>query len=92
MQKLFLFPFIILGFLLPVSVKAYDSKAQANAATMIIASCTWWQMGMINRSQIMNFSKEQYKKKHGNPNKVDWSGAIKIAQKIDKKNNLGCIN
>ena len=92
MQKLFLFPFIILGFLLPVSVKAYDAKAQANAATMILASCTWWQMGMINRSQIMNFSKEQYKKKHGNPNKVDWSGAIKIAQKIDKKNNLGCIN
>ncbi len=92
MHKLFLFPIIILGFLFPVSVRAYDSKAQAKAATMILASCTWWQMGMINRSQIMSFSKEQYRKEYGDPSKVNWSGAIKIAEKIDKQKNLGCMN
>ena len=92
MKKLFLFTFIILGFVFPFSLKAYEAKAQANAANMILASCTWWQMGMINRSQIMNFSKEQYKKEYGDPNRVDWVEAIQIAQKIDRRSNLGCID
>lgn len=75
----------------PSNVYAYDSQAHARAAMMISASCMWWQMGKIQRSQIMSFAKEQYRKKYGNPNNVNWSTAIAIAEKVDKEKGLGCF-
>jgi len=92
MKKIFLIP-IFLFTLFPFNPsRAYDSQAQADGAIMVIAACTWYQLGQIPRSQIMNFAKEQYRTKHGNPAKVNWSGAISIAEKIDKKQKLGCLN
>lgn len=92
MKRLSLLP-IFLFSLFPFNpARAYDSQAQADGAIMIIAACTWYQLGQIPRSQIMSFAQEQYRTKHGNPAKVNWSGAIKIADKIDKKENLGCLN
>ena len=92
MKRILLLP-IFLFTLFPInSSKAYDSQAQADGAIMIIAACTWYQLGQIPRSQIMSFAQEQYRTKHGNPAKVNWSGAIKIADKIDKKEKLGCLN
>lgn len=92
MKRILLLP-IFLFTLFPINPsKAYDSKAQANGAVMIIAACTWYQMGQIPRSKIMSFAQEQYRKKYGNPANVNWSGAIKIADKIDKKEKLGCLN
>ena len=92
MKKIILIP-ILFFTLLPFNPsKAYDSQAQADAALMVIAACTWSQMGQIPRSQIMDFAKKQYRAKHGNPSKVDWNGAISIADKIDKQKNLGCLN
>ena len=75
----------------PVNVYAYDSKAHTNAAAMIAASCMWWQVGKIQRSQIMSFAKEQYRKEYGNPNNVNWNTAIAIAEKVDKQKGLGCF-
>ena len=92
MKRLSLLSFLLL-ILFPFNpARAYDSQAQADGAIMVIAACTWYQLGQIPRSQIMSFAKEQYSTKYGNPEKVDWSGAIKIADKIDKKENLGCLN
>lgn len=75
----------------PFNVYAYDSKAHANAAMMIAASCMWWQVGKIQRSQIMSFAKEQFRKKYGNPNNVNWNTAITIAEKVDMQKGLGCF-
>ena len=92
MKKIYLIPLLIFTLFPCNPSKAYDSQAQADAAIMVIAACTWYQLGQIPRSQIMNFAKEQYRAKHGNPAKVNWSGAISIADKIDKKEKLGCLN
>ena len=92
MNRIFLLPIIFFTLFQINPSRAYDSKAQANGAIMVITACTWYQMGQIPRSQIMSFAQEQYRTKHGNPAKVNWSGAIKIADKIDKKENLGCLN
>ena len=40
----------------------------------------------------MDFAKKTYRSKYGDPSKVNWSGAITIAEKIDKKEGLGCLN
>jgi len=83
----------IVGFLalFPVSSYAYNSKDNANGAMMISASCMWWQAGKVSKGQIMSFAKEQYSKRYGNPNKVDWNSAIYIAQEVDKRKGLGCF-
>lgn len=65
---------------------------EANASLMIIAACTWSQMGRISRGQIMSFAQQQYAEKHGNPDNVDWSRAITIAEKLEKNEKLGCLN
>jgi hypothetical protein len=65
---------------------------EANASLMIIAACTWSQMGRISRGQIMSFAQQQYAQKHGNPDNVDWSRAITIAEQLDKREKLGCLN
>lgn len=84
--------FALLGLiLLPTGAFAYNSKAQANAALTIIASCTWYRMGKIQKSQMISMSKSLYKKKYGNPNTINWSNAISIAEKLDKQENLGCF-
>jgi hypothetical protein len=70
---------------------AYDSQKQANAAIMIIAACTWSQMGKISRGSIMSFAKKQYANKYGNPGAVDWNNAITVAEKLDKQKGLGCF-
>ena len=72
--------------------RAYDSTAHANAAIMIIASCTWWQLGKIPRGQIMNFAGEQYRSKYGSDRNINWDKAISIAKQLDRQKNLGCIN
>jgi hypothetical protein len=92
-MKLLASTFAIIGLIAfsPSNVYAYDSQAHARAAMMISASCMWWQMGKIQRSQIMSFAKEQYRKKYGNPNNVNWSTAITIAEQVDKQKGLGCF-
>ena len=70
---------------------AYNSKDHANAAMMISAACMWWQAGKIPRSQIMPTAQEQYRKRYGNPSKVNWNTAIAIAEQVDKKKGLGCF-
>ena len=75
----------------PLQALAYDSQKQANAAIMIIAACTWSQMGKISRGNIMSFAKQQYANKYGNPGAVDWSNAITVAEKLDKQKGLGCF-
>ena len=42
-------------FLAGLPVSAYDSQAHANAAIVIQANLTWWQMGQILRGEIMSF-------------------------------------
>jgi hypothetical protein len=39
-------------FMAGLPVRAYDSKAHANAAIVILASCTWWQMGQIQGEEL----------------------------------------
>lgn len=75
----------------PLNAYAYNSKAQANASLTIIASCTWYRMGKIPKNQIISTSKTLYRKQYGNPNNIDWSNAISIAEKLDKQKNLGCF-
>ena len=86
---------IILIFLLtiftPNTSKANEAQTQANAAIMLITACSWYKMGQIPRSKIMNFAKTQYEINYGDPSNVNWGVAIKIADKIDKKENLGCF-
>jgi len=77
--------------LTPLNALAYNAKAQANAAIIIISACTWAQMGRIPRGNIMSFSKQMYEKKYGNARSVDWNNAIKVAEKLDKKEGLGCF-
>ena len=91
-NRIFLLPIIFFTLFHINPSRAYDSKAQANGAIMVITACTWYQIGQINRSQIMDFAKKTYRSKYGDPSKVNWSGAITIAEKIDKKEGLGCLN
>ena len=92
-MKILAVPFAIISLFTfsSFNVYAYDSKAHANAAVMIAASCMWWQVGKIQRSQIMSFAKEQYRKEYGNPNNVNWNTAIAIAEKVDKQKGMGCF-
>ena len=73
-------------------VRAYDSTAHANAAMMITAACTWWQLGQISRGQIMSFAQQQYREKYGSDRNINWNTAINIANKLDKQKGLGCMN
>ena len=84
-NRIFLLPIIFFTLFQINPSRAYDSKAQANGAIMVITACTWYQMGQINRSQIMDFAKKTYRSKYGDPSKVNCSGAITIAEKIDRK-------
>ena len=87
----YLFAIVNLIALSPFNVYAYDSKAHAHAAMMIAASCMWWQAGKIQKNQIMSFAKAQYRKEYGNPNSVNWSTALTIAEKVDKQKGYGCF-
>ena len=84
--------FVLPSAFFPSSAFAYNSKAQANAAIMIVSACKWWQMGKIPRNSIMSLAKEGYNEKYGNANNVDWDNALTIAQKLDKQKDIGCIN
>lgn len=75
----------------PLNAFAYNARAQGNAAIMIISACTWAQMGRIPRSNIMSFAKKQYEAKYGGASSIDWSNAITVAEKLDKKEGLGCF-
>lgn len=75
----------------PINAFAYNARAQGNAAIMIISACTWSQMGRIPRSSIMSFAKKQYEAKYGGASSIDWNNAITVAEKLDKKEGLGCF-
>jgi hypothetical protein len=75
----------------PLNALAYNAKAQANAAITIIAACKWAQMGKIPRSKIMPTAQQAYAAKYGSPSSIDWSNAISIAEKLDKKEGIGCF-
>jgi hypothetical protein len=75
----------------PLNALAYNAKAQANAAITIIAACKWSQMGKIPRSRIMSFAQQQYAAQYGSSSGIDWNNAISIAQKLDKKEGIGCF-
>ena len=79
-------------FMAGLPVRAYDSKAHANAAIVILASCTWWQMGQISRGEIMSFSQKTYRQKYGSDRNINWNTAIDIAKKLDKAKNHGSMN
>lgn len=75
----------------PLNALAYNAQAQANAAITIIAACKWAQMGKIPRSKIMPTAQQAYAAKYGSPSSIDWSNAISIAEKLDKKEGIGCF-
>jgi len=89
LSYLFILPILLIS---TTQAKAYDSDAHAKAATSILGACTFSQMGVIPRSEIMDTAKIAYKKNYGNPNRIDWNKAISIAEKLDKKTNHGCFN
>jgi hypothetical protein len=91
MKSLIRLGFAILLAFSPINAFAYNSKAQANAAIMIISACTWSQMGRIPRSKIMSFAKQQYQAKYGSASGIDWNNAITIAEKLDRQEGLGCF-
>ena len=68
------------------------SQDITKAATSIIGACTGWQLGIVERSNIMDYAKQVYAKQGFDPNTVDWARAIEIARKIDKQQGLDCIN
>ena len=79
-------------FMAGLPVRAYDAKAHANAAIVILVSCTWWQMGQISRGEIMSFSQKTYRQQYGSDRNINWNTAINIAKKLDKAKNHGCMN
>ena len=68
------------------------SQDITKAATSIIGACTGWQLGIVERSNIMDYAKQVYAKQGFDPNTVDWARAIEIARTIDKQQGLDCIN
>ena len=68
------------------------SQDITKAATFIIGACTGWQLGIVERSNIMDYAKQVYAKQGFDPNTVDWARAIEIARTIDKQQGLDCIN
>jgi hypothetical protein len=68
------------------------SQDITKAATSIIGACTGWQLGIVERSNIMDYAKQIYEKQGFDPNIVDWARAIEIARTIDKQQGLDCIN
>ena len=69
-----------------------ESQTIAKASVAIIAACTGWQAGVIDRSEIMNKAKEIYATQGFNADAVDWSRAIDAAKRVDAQENIGCIN
>tara|TARA_Y100000766_G_scaffold256412_1_gene243194 strand:- start:733 stop:1011 length:279 start_codon:yes stop_codon:yes gene_type:complete len=92
MRKIILIPILFCTLFSFNPSKAYSSQAQIDASFMIISACMFYQMGQIPRSQIMSYAQEAYETKHGDPLVVNWSEATTLADKIDKKENLGCLN
>lgn len=92
-MKHFLHSAILSSFIVitPLNALAYNAKAQANAAITIIAACKWAQMGKIPRSRIMPTAQQAYATKYGSSSSIDWSNAISIAEKLDKKESIGCF-
>ncbi len=55
------------------------SQDITKAATSIIGACTGWQLGIVERSNIMDYAKQIYEKQGFDPNIIDWARAIEIA-------------
>ena len=75
-----------------VSQNSDESQMIAKASVAIIAACTGWQAGIIDRSEIMNKAKEIYSTQGFDTDAVDWSRAIDVAKRVDAQENIGCIN
>lgn len=69
-----------------------ENQMVAKASVAIIAACTGWQAGVIDRSEIMNKAKEIYAKQGFDAYSVDWDRAIDVAKRLDAQENIGCIN
>jgi hypothetical protein len=68
-----------------------DNQRVADAALAITAACGSWQIGAIQRAEIMGTAKLLYAQKGNDPGSVDWSRAIDVAVKLDKQEGLGCL-
>jgi hypothetical protein len=68
-----------------------DSELTAKASLSIIGACTGWQLGTVERSQIMNTAKELFSRQGYDPSSVNWDRAIEVAVQLDKEKNLGCL-
>lgn len=68
-----------------------DSELTAKASLSIIGACTGWQLGTVERSQIMNTAKELFSRQGYDPSSVNWSRAIEVAVQLDKEKDLGCL-
>lgn len=68
-----------------------DSDLTAKASLAVIAACTGWQLGTIQRSEIMNAAKEILSRQGHDPSTVDWERAIKVAVQLDQEEKLGCL-
>jgi hypothetical protein len=75
-----------------VSQNSDESQMIAKASVAIIAACTGWQAGIIDRSEIMNKAKEIYSTQGFDTDAVDWSRAIDVAKRVDAQESIGCIN
>lgn len=91
MNKIFLVFLLINPLFFPVLPTKSGTEEQKNAAIMILAACTWSQLGQIPRSKIIETAKMGYQKTHGSTRKVDWDKAISLAEKLDKVENHGCF-
>lgn len=88
LRSTILLTFIIIA---PLNALAYNTRSQANAAITIIAACKWAQLGKIPRSKIMPTAQQAYAAKYGSSSSIDWNNAISIAEKLDKKEGIGCF-
>ena len=68
-----------------------ENQLVARASIAIVGACTAWQVGTIQRSQIMNTAKQLFAKQGYDPGSVDWDRAISVAVELDKQKNLGCL-
>ena len=91
MNKIFLVFLLINPLFFPVLPTKSGTEEQKNAAIMILAACTWSQLGQIPRSKIIETAKMGYQKTHGSTRKVDWDKAIFLAEKLDQVENHGCF-
>jgi hypothetical protein len=48
-------------------------------------------MGKIPRSRIMSTAQQGYAAKYGSSSGIDWNNAVSIAEKLDKKEGIGCF-